>query len=83
MELTFNIDEVRPTLIDWRKLPKGTVVEFAAGVKAVVCEGETSLDEDKVLILLTFTGGEAWFVMAKGYANEAVAKVLGTITKIE
>jgi len=76
--ITIKEQEKKQKPIDWRTLPARTVIEFEDGVEAVVFDD----GEHPRLFLLSYVSGDPWFMLADGYEDVPVKKVLGTIEEI-
>ena len=64
--------------INWRELPKGTVIRFRDGIVAMVY-----LDKAKrCLLLLNFLMGDTWLDQAEEYEEITVVEVLVVISGI-
>lgn len=82
IEITVRPKEEKQEPINWRKLPKGTVIQFYDGVIGLVYCGDKDNKWKPQVLLLTYSDGTMYFDQAKGYESSRVVKVLGTLSEI-
>ncbi len=69
---------VKPEPIKWKDLSPGTVVEFGDGMIGLVYDGSCSKDAGMVF----FNVDDGELIIAEGYLDSEIIKVLGTLTEI-